>query len=351
MDNKKLTVSIVGGSGYVGGELLRLLLYHPGVQIQQVTSRNFTGLPVSFLHPNLRGLTELKFCSPENLLPCDLLILALPNGDSMKSIEKWMGLDDRIIDLGADFRFQKAEDWELWYGCQHTSPEMLGKFVYGIPEIFREQIRSAKYVAGPGCEAIVSILCLYPFVKNRLIKNFPIIIDAKMGSSQAGSKATWSSHHPERAGAVRSYKPTRHRHTGEIEQLLKIFNPEISVCVSATAIEMIRGILVTIHTFLDYPGNDRDIWKILLQEYKDEPFIRLVKMNQGLYRFPEPKVVLGTNICEIGFEIEERSSRLVIIGAIDNLVKGAAGNAVQCMNLMAGFAEKTGLEFCGLHPV
>jgi N-acetyl-gamma-glutamyl-phosphate/LysW-gamma-L-alpha-aminoadipyl-6-phosphate reductase len=351
MNNSKLTVSVLGGSGYVGGELLRLLLFHPNLRLQQVTSRNFAGLPVSILHPNLRGLTDLKFCSPDSLLPCDLLILALPNGDSMKTIDKWMGLADRIIDLGADFRFQKAEDWEFWYGYPHAAPELLGKFVYGVPEIFREQIRSAKYVAGPGCEAITSILCLYPFVKNKMIKNFPIIIDAKMSSSQAGSKASWSSHHPERAGAVRSYKPTNHRHTGEIEQLLKAFNPEISVCVSATAIEMIRGILVTIHTFLNSPSSDRDIWKILRQEYKDEPFIRLVKMNQGLYRFPEPKVVLGTNLCDIGFEIEERTSRLVIIGAIDNLVKGAAGNAVQCLNIMAGFPETAGLERCGLHPI
>lgn len=350
MENEKLTVSIVGGSGYVGGELLRILLFHPKVKIQQVTSRNFSGNPVSLIHPNLRGWTDLKFSNPDELKPCDLLFIALPNGESMKSMKIWMELAEKIIDLGADFRFHKSEDWKYWYGKEHILPEFLGRFIYGIPEIYRENIKSARYIAGPGCEAIASILCLYPFVKHGIIKNFPIIIDAKMGSSQAGSKASWSTHHPERSGAVRSYKPTEHRHSGEIEQVLKKFSPDISVCISATAVEMVRGILVTIHTFLKNECSDKEIWGILREEYKDESFIRFVKMNQGLYRYPEPKIVMGTNLCEIGFEIENRNSRLVIIGAIDNLVKGSAGNAVQCMNLMANFPEKMGLEFIGIHP-
>ncbi len=350
MADKKLTVSIVGGSGYVGGELLRILLFHSGVRIQQVTSRNFSGIPVSFIHPNLRGITDLKFSSPDNVKPCDILFLALPNGESMKQMKKWMEIAEKVIDLGADFRFKRAEDWKCWYSKEHESPKILEEFVYGVPEIYREKIRSARYVAGPGCEAIVSILCLYPFVKNGIVKNFPIIIDAKMGSSQAGSKASWSTHHPERSGSVRSYKPTGHRHTGEIEQVLKEFSPDVSVCISATAVEMVRGVLVTIHTFLREKYNEKKIWEVLKEEYRDEPFVRFVKTNQGLYRFPEPKVVMGTNFCDIGFEIEERNSRLVLIGAIDNLVKGSAGNAVQCMNLMEGFPERTGLEFIGVHP-
>lgn len=351
MTNEKLSVSIVGGSGYVGGELLRILLSHPRVKIKQVTSRNFAGMPVSFIHPNLRGLTDLRFSKPEDIEQCDLLFLCLPNGESMKSMKKWMEISEKIIDLGADFRFERPEDWKYWYGVEHDSPEILGKFIYGIPELFREDIRSSLYVAGPGCEAIVSILCLYPFIKNKIIKNSPIIIDAKMGSSQAGSRASWSTHHPERSGAVRSYKPTNHRHTGEIEEVLRRFSPDISICISATAVEMVRGVLVTIHTFLNGEFSEKNIWEVLRQEYKDEPFVRFVKMNQGIYRFPEPKIVMGTNICEIGFEIERRNSRLVIIGAIDNLVKGSAGNAVQCMNLMANFSEKMGLEFIGIHPV
>ncbi len=346
-----MLVSIVGGSGYAGGELLRILLFHPEVKVKQVASRKFSGLPVSFPHPNLRGLTDLKFSAPDDLEPCDLIFLALPNGESMHYLEKWMFLSERIIDLGADFRLKKPDDWKYWYGKEHIHPDLLDKFVYGIPEIFNEEIRSAQYIAGPGCEAIVSILCLYPFVKNKIVKSEPIIIDAKMGSSQAGSKATLATHHPERSRAVRSYKPTDHRHSGEIEQILKSFAPDISVKISATSIEMVRGILVTIHTFLETDITEKEIWGILRREYGDKPFVRIVKMEDGIYRFPEPKILQGTNFCDIGFEMEKRGSRLVIIGAIDNLVKGSAGNAVQCMNLMYNFPENLGLEFPGLHPV
>lgn len=351
MSNENLSVTIVGGSGYVGGELLRILSAHPGAKINQVTSRKFSGFPVSMLHPNLRGLTDLRFCDPDDVHPCDIIFLSLPNGESMNSMEKWRSISQKVIDLGADFRLQKPDEWKYWYGKDHLLPHLLDKFVYGIPELFRNKIKSARYVAGPGCEAIVSILCLYPFVKNRIIKDFPIIIDAKMGSSQAGSKASWSTHHPERSGAVRSYKPTGHRHAGEIEQVLKFFSSGFSVNISATSVEMIRGILVTIHTFLEEECSEKEIWRILKKEYGKEPFVRPVKMNHGLYRFPEPKILQGANFCEIGFEKENGSSRLVLIGAIDNLVKGSAGNAVQCMNLMSNFPEKMGLEFPGLHPI
>ncbi len=351
MSKKKVFVSIVGGSGYVGGELLRLLLFHPGVEIKQVTSRNFPRIPVSHLHPNLRGLTELKFQHPDELSSCDLLFLTLPNGESMKKIEQWSNLAEKIIDLAADFRFDRQEDWQFWYGSPHQAPEFLNKFTYGLPEVFREKIQSSNYVAGPGCEAVISILCLFPLVKHKLIKDSPIIIDAKMSSSQAGARVSLSSHHPERAGVVRSYKPTGHRHTGEIEKVLRFYSSEISINISATAVEMVRGILVTIHTFLNEKISERHIWEVFRQEYSQEPFIRMIKLNQGLYRFPEPKVVLGTNFCEIGFEIDQRTSRLVIIGAIDNLIKGAAGNAVQCLNLMWDLPETTGLKFPGLHPI
>ncbi|HRD01369.1 MAG TPA: N-acetyl-gamma-glutamyl-phosphate reductase [Candidatus Saccharicenans sp.] len=351
MKKDLLEVTIVGGSGYVGGELLRLLLRHPQVRINQVTSRKFAHLEVSLLHPNLRGITDLKFLSPDEVKPCDLIFLALPNGESMPGMEKWLGLSEKIIDLGADFRLKDAAEWQLWYGTEHTRPDLLPTFVYGLPEIYRQEIKSARYVAGPGCEAAVSILCLYPFIKNNIIKNHPIIIDAKMSSSQAGSKASWASHHPERAGAIRSYKPTNHRHQAEIEQALRPFSGDIAVGISATAVEMVRGILVTIHTFLDKEISEKEIRGILKKEYGNEPFVRIIKMNRGLYRYPEPKILQGTNFCDLGFELESRTSRLVIIGAIDNLVKGAAGNAVQCLNLMSGFPEETSLEFTGLHPV
>jgi N-acetyl-gamma-glutamyl-phosphate/LysW-gamma-L-alpha-aminoadipyl-6-phosphate reductase len=349
---RNLSVSIVGGSGYAGGELLRLLLRHPGVEVAQVTSDRYAGRPLTLPHPNLRGLTAKTFIRRDALEPCDVLFLALPNGESMKAVDRWAEKAPRIIDLGADFRLGSAAAWESWYGTPHVAPDWIGRFVPGIPELYAERIREAAYVAGPGCEAIVSILSLYPLVKAGLIRPSPVIIDAKMGSSQSGREPTEASHHPERAGAVRSYKPTGHRHAAEIEQALSDAGVETSVQISATAIEMVRGVLVTIHAFLRDPGTgERDVWQAYRSAYAGKPFLRIVKQSSGFYRYPEPKILAGTNFCEIGFEKDARSDRLVVLGAIDNLVKGTAGNAVQCLNLMAGFPEAEGLEFPGLHPV
>ncbi len=351
MNNDQVNVSIIGGSGYAGGELLRILLLHPQVKVQQITSNRYAGTPVSLTHPNLRGLTSLLFSRTEDVEPCDLLFLALPNGESMHSMAAWTGKAEKIIDLGADFRLKKSEDWKYWYGEDHAQPDLLPQFVYGVPELYTEQIKESRFVAGPGCEAIVSILALYPLLKHGLINKDLIIIDAKMGSSQAGNKASAASHHPERAGAVRSYKPTGHRHAAEIEQVLGELCEGVTVNISATAVEMVRGILVTIHTFLLNPDiEEKDVWKVFRSEFQQMPFLRIIKQTQGLYRYPEPKILEGTNFCEVGFAKETRGNRLVVIGALDNLVKGTAGNAVQCMNLMYGFPETTGLEFPGLHP-
>jgi LysW-gamma-L-alpha-aminoadipyl-6-phosphate/LysW-L-glutamyl-5-phosphate reductase len=352
VSGQPLEVSIVGGSGYAGGELLRLLLLHPGVRVRQVTSQRYAGQPVAILHPNLRGLTSLGFCRPEEVEPCDVLFLGLPNGESMRSMDGWLNTAERIIDLGADFRLGSAEAWKKWYGTDHAAPHLLSRFVYGVPEIYPDEIRRAKLVAGPGCEAIVSLLCLYPLVKHGLIESGPIIIDAKMGSSQAGHTPSESSHHPERAGVVRSYKPTGHRHAAEIGRVLETAGGPVRLEISATAIEIVRGILVTIHTHArDGALKDKDVWAALRAEYAGRPFVRIVKQAQGLYRYPEPKILQGTNFCEIGFEKERDSSRLVMLGAIDNLVKGTSGNAVQCLTLMCVFPETAGLEFPGLHPV
>jgi N-acetyl-gamma-glutamyl-phosphate/LysW-gamma-L-alpha-aminoadipyl-6-phosphate reductase len=321
------------------------------VKVRQATSRQFAGQPVSLVHPNLRSLAPLRFCRPEDVEACDILFLALPNGESMLTMETWLGLAAKVIDLGADFRLGDPRLWKAWYGSDHAAPQLMDRFVYGVPEINRQRIREAGCVAGPGCEAIVSILCLYPLLKHGIIGSGPIIIDAKMGSSQVGNKLSAASHHPERAGVVRSYMPVGHRHTAEIERILGGVRSGTRVNISATSIEMVRGILVTIHAFMEGEHAEADIWRVLRSEYSEEPFIRIVKQRAGLYRCPEPKILQGTNICEVGFEMETRENRLVLLGAIDNLVKGTAGNAVQCMNLMTGIPETTGLEFPGLHPV
>ncbi|MBM3282647.1 N-acetyl-gamma-glutamyl-phosphate reductase [Candidatus Gottesmanbacteria bacterium] len=348
---RKISVTIIGGSGYAGGEILRLLLFHPFVSISQVTSRKLAGQLISRAHPNLRGVTDLTFSPPDKISRCDLLFLALPNGVSMEYIEKFQKKADKIIDLGVDFRLHEAAVFEDWYKLKHTCPELLPKFVYGLAELHRQDLKKAKYVACGGCEATVSILTLYPLVRYKIIQPESIIIDAKMGSSQAGVVPSFASHHPERHGVVRSYKPVNHRHSAEIEQELTSFAKNIRVSVSATTIEMVRGLLVTIHTRPKQGISEKDVWRAYRAQYKNEPFIRIVKETDGNYRYPEPKILIGTNYCDIGFALSERENRLVAIGAIDNLGKGTAGQAVQAMNIMLGLPEKTGLEFPGLHPI
>ena len=340
-----IRASIVGGSGYAGGELLRLLLSHPQVEIAQVTSQRFAGKFVHGTHPNLRGATTLKFCAVEDLESCDVLFLALPHGRASEQIEHFASLAERIVDLSADFRLRDAAAYEEWYGKPHPNPAWLDKFVYGLPELYRDEIAGARYVSGVGCNATAVNLALYPLAQQGLIDS--AVIEVKVGSSEAGNSFNAASHHPERSGAVRSFAPTGHRHQAEMKQALG----EFDLHFSATAVELVRGVLCTAHVFLNENLEDKDIWKIYRPAYRDERFIRLVKERKGIFRYPEPKILAGSNFCDIGFEKDARSNRLVVISAIDNLMKGAAGTAVQAMNLMCGFAEDEALGFVGLHPI
>jgi N-acetyl-gamma-glutamyl-phosphate/LysW-gamma-L-alpha-aminoadipyl-6-phosphate reductase len=346
----KIRCSIVGGSGYAGGDLLRLLLTHPNAEVREVTSERFVGKYVHALHPNLRKQTLLKFVSQEELQPCDLLFLCLPHGSAMGKIDRFAGLAPKIIDLSADFRLKNAGDYDVWYGHRHERPELLPKFAYGICELHREEIRGAKWVSSAGCNATAVILGLYPLFKNGLADLERTVVEVKAGSSEGGNSATEASHHPERAGCVRSYRPTGHRHVAEMLQELG-FGKDIHIHFSATSIDMVRGILATCHVFLNRDMDEKTIWKLYREAYGGEPFIRIVKEREGNYRYPEPKLLSGTNFCDIGFEKDSRSNRVVVVSAIDNLMKGAAGQAVQAFNIMHGFDEKTGLEFAGLHPV
>jgi len=340
-----MRVSIVGASGYGGGELLRLLLDHPQVEVHQVTSERNAGKPVTRVHPNLRKRTSLLFSSVADLEKVDLLFVSLPHTESMRRFGALKGLAERIIDLSADFRLKDPSVYRKWYDCDHLHPEMLSEFVYGNVELHREEIRTARYVSGAGCNATAAILPLWPLLKMDVVdRTKPIIAEAKCGSSEGGNVVSEASHHPERSGCVRSYKPTRHRHIAEMEQELGQ-----TIHFSATSVEMVRGILVTAHLFVKPGTTEKDIWKVYRQVYGKEPFIRIVKESQGIYRLPEPKILIGTNYCDIGFELDE--SRLVVISAIDNLMKGAAGQAVHAMNVMCGFDETAGLNFAGLHPI
>jgi N-acetyl-gamma-glutamyl-phosphate/LysW-gamma-L-alpha-aminoadipyl-6-phosphate reductase len=344
-------VSIIGGSGYVGGELLRLLLFHPEAQVVQVTSERLAGRPVTTTHPNLRGARrarELLYSSAARMEECDVLFVALPHGEAARRIGELAGVAPRIVDCSADFRLRDPAAYARWYGAEHPAPEWLGRFVYGLPEIEREAIRSASYVSGVGCNATATNLALLPLVRAGLVdQTRDVVVEVKVGSSEGGAQASDSSHHPERAGAVRSFAPTGHRHTAEVLQVTGLGRVHLSV----TSVELVRGALATAHVFAPGPVAEKDLWRAYRAAYGGEPFVRVVRERQGLYRLPEPKILAGSNYADVGFALDEESGRIVSICAIDNLMKGAAGTAVQCMNLMCGFDEAAGLEFPGLHPI
>ncbi len=349
-----MKVGIIGASGFVGGELLRLLIGHPDVEVTLATSRQYADDYVYRVHPNLRGFTELQF---SNVNPakaaeqCDLVFTSLPHGTSVKVIPELVSSGVKIIDMSADYRLKDPQAYETWYGYKHPNPALLEKFVLGIPELHREEIKKASYVSAPGCMAVTSILGLAPLVKNNMIDTDHIIVDAKIGSSGAGVKPTMSSHHAERYGVVRPYKPVGHRHTAEIEQELSaLARTAVKVSMSAHAVNMVRGILSTCHTFLKREVALAEIWKAYRSTYPSEPFIRFVRDRKGLYRYPDPKIVVGSNFCDIGFETDERNGRIVVLSATDNLLKGAAGIAVQSMNVMMGFDETLGLRSAAIHP-
>lgn len=343
----RIRASIVGGSGYTGGELLRLLLGHPHVDVGQVTSERRAGKRVVAAHPNLRKRTDLTFAAAQVLERCDVLFLALPHGRSGERFDQFQSLAPVIIDLSADFRLRTPDAYPRWYGHEHPHPDLLPRFVYGIPELHREEMHTAGFISSAGCLATPTILGLYPLALAGVINTeMPVVVEVKTGSSGAGAEEGPASHHPERSGAMRSFKPTRHRHTAEIEQ-------ELGLCVafSATAIEAVRGVLSTSHVFLNQPITERDLWQIYRGKYGEEPFIRIVTENSGIYRYPEPKILTGSNFCDIGFELDAERGRVVVIAAVDNLMKGAAGQALQSMNIRLGFPEEAGLEFPGLHPI
>ena len=351
-------VAIIGGSGYAGGELARLLLDHPLVTVTQIASAHHAGHYLHMLHPNLRpafGRAPIRLVAPATLEACDVLFVAQAHGASMQQIGHYLELAPRVIDLSADFRLRHAADYARWYSTEHTAPEHLDHAVYGVPELHRAAIREARLISGAGCLATAAILGLRPLVQAGVLDPaMPLVIEGKVGSSAAGAIADGGSHHPDRSHAVRSYAPTGHRHTAEISQELGWpvdRSPQHGgVAFSATAVELVRGELVTAHAFTRAPLTDGDLWRLFRTAYRDEPFIRLVKERTGNYRYPEPKLLAGTNFCDIGFEADPTTHRIVIMAALDNLMKGAAGNAVQALNVAMGWDETTGLRFTGIHP-
>ncbi|TMC75930.1 MAG: N-acetyl-gamma-glutamyl-phosphate reductase [Chloroflexi bacterium] len=344
-----MKAGVIGAAGYAGGELLRLLLGHPEVREVVAGSESLAGKPVSTAHPNLRKRTSLSFVHYEDVGKCDVLFLALPNG-----AHRAHEFDDRaavLIDLSSDHRLRDPGDYDRWYGSPHPQPDRLDRFVYGIPELHRHKLKAAKRITGAGCNATASILALLPLFQADVVDRArPVVIECKVGSSEGGREPSEDSHHPERSGVVRSFRPVGHRHTAEIEQELRLAGDAVRVDLSVTSVELVRGVLATAHVYIRSALDEKAVWKIYRESYGSEPFVRIVKDRAGIYRYPEPKLLAGTNFADVGFAVDLRANRVVALCAIDNLVKGAAGNGVQAMNVALGFPETAGLEFVGLHP-
>ena len=340
-----LTASVVGGSGFTGGELLRLLAGHPDFAVAQATSRSYTNKTVGHAHPNLRGL-DLRFSDPADLDSVDVLFAATPHGVSMGRIDAFRDAADTVVDLSADFRLNDPADYDAWYDG-HSRPEILSESEYGLVELNRENLPGADLIAAGGCNATASILALKPLVDAGVVDgDTRLVIDVKVGSSEGGAAGGAASHHAERSGIVRPYAPTGHRHEAEIEEYLGL-----SVSFTAHAVDMVRGASATCHVFPNETVSKGDLWSAYRGAYDDEPFMRTVAGGGGVYRYPEPKVVAGTNYGEVGFELDPTNERVVVFSAIDNMMKGSAGQAVHAANVALGLDETAGLEFQGLHPV
>ena len=347
-----IRAAVVGGAGYAGGEVLRILAGHPEVEVVQVTSERLAGKPVASVHPPLRGRTDLRFTSRDALTSADVVFSALGHGESGHEIGRLRDAAPVCIDLGADFRLRDPSDYPRWYGWTHPAPELLAGAVYGLAEMHRAEIAEASLIATGGCLATASILGLAPLAcAGVLDAAIPLVVEAKVGSSAGGSQPSDATHHAHRSGELRSYAPTGHRHTAEIVQELRLGATGQQLAFSATAVEAVRGVLITAHAFLASELDDRELWQLYRSRYASEPFVRIVKSRTGPHRSPNPKVLSGTNYCDVSFERDPHSRRVVVTAALDNLVKGSAGQAVQACNIHFGFPETLGLEFGGLYPI
>jgi N-acetyl-gamma-glutamyl-phosphate reductase len=344
MSQQKLRVGIFGGSGYGGSELLRILLFHPNVEIAFVTANEQAGKTVSEVHRNLNGLTNLSFAAaPEDLstLNVDCVFLALPHGQAMDVVPN-LPSTVKAIDLSGDFRLRNQEEFEKHYKQPHTAMSAQSDFVYGLTETNRESIKQARLIANPGCFATATLLGLAPLVANDLIDG-RVIVDAKTGSSGSGAKAAANTHHPQRMNSFYAYKPFTHQHVPEIEQELKSVGDWTSELVFMThSLPVARGIFASIYVEAKKPLNETELNSLFADFYRESFFVRLVKGS------PDINWVKTTNFCDIGFAA--RGKQLVVFSALDNLVKGAAGQAIQNMNLMFGLEETTGLMLVGTNP-
>ena len=345
-------ITIIGSSGYTGSELLRILFKHREIEEIVPTSRTYCGKPVSSLHKNLKNIYSEIFTNPEiKEIDSDVVFTCTPNGRAMEVVPGLLERGIKVVDMSADFRVER-ETYEQVYKIKHSCPDLLEKAVYGLPELFRDKIKNSSLVANPGCYVTAAVLGIAPLLDEKFKGKFDlnkIVVDAKSGTSGAGAGLSEFLHFSEVCGNLKPYKTTDHRHRPEIESALKRFScTGLKVSFTPTLMPIVRGILNNIHVFVNEENDSENFEKEKLIEiyekfYGDESFVRLVDV-------PYVKNVVNTNYCDIGVDFDLHSGKVLVMSAIDNLIKGASGQAVQNMNLMCGFREKEGLEMVAGHP-
>ncbi len=343
-----IRVGILGATGYAGSELVRLLLQHGGVELTMLTSKSYEGQKMSEVYPALKGVCDMVLSAPVPEVVaknCDLVFTALPHGASKEIIPQLYALGLKVIDLSGDYRYNDQKVYEEWYKQPHSSPELLKESVYGLPELHREEIKKTRLVGNPGCYTTCSILGLAPLLDKGIVSTKHIIIDAKSGVSGAGRGLSVDYHFCECTESMKAYKVATHRHTSEIEQELSLLaGSDVMLSFTPHLVPMKRGIYATIYAELNEMKSKEELIKLYQDYYQDEPFIRIYE--SGL---PESNHVSGSNFVDIGLCVDERLSRVIVVSAIDNLIKGAAGQAVQNMNLLCGFPETKGLTAPGFY--
>ncbi|MFU8860393.1 MAG: N-acetyl-gamma-glutamyl-phosphate reductase [Cyclonatronaceae bacterium] len=347
MSKQKIKAAIAGASGYTGSELARLLVRHPEVEIAMITSETHKGKPFSALHPQFRGILDIPLVSADEVTGSDVgvIFLALPHGVSMEFAEKWAGHRAPMIDFSGDFRLSTPDVYAQWYKKEHTYPSGLKSAVYGLPEIHADNIRKARLVANPGCYPTASILALAPLVADDLILTDTIIIDAKSGLTGAGISSSTTTHFSNVNDNFRAYGVSNHRHTIEIEeQCTGLCGHLVTVQFTPHLLPVDRGILATVYARPRIPMDQAALEKLYHDFYRDQPFVRIRDDNPSL------KDVRGSNYCDIRPVTDPRTNRIIVLSAIDNLVKGAAGQAVHNMNIMFGWPQETGLAHVPLQP-
>ncbi|MEJ2142929.1 MAG: N-acetyl-gamma-glutamyl-phosphate reductase [Gammaproteobacteria bacterium] len=342
-----IKAGIVGGTGYTGVELLRLLAAHPEVELAMITSRSEEGLPVADMYPNLRGYVDLAFSVPDMnaLTSCDVVFFATPNGIAMTMARELVDAGVKVIDLAADFRIKDVDEWSKWYGMEHACPELVDEAVYGLPEVNREAIKQARLIANPGCYPTATQLGFLPLIENKLIETSSLVADCKSGVSGAGRGANVGTLLAECSESFKAYAVAGHRHLPEIKQGLTIAAAKaVGLTFVPHLTPMIRGIHATLYGQLTTSG--QDLQSLFEQRYVDEPFVDVLPAGSH----PETRSVKGANTCRIAIHQPQDGNTVVILSVIDNLVKGAAGQAVQNMNIMFGLPESSGIDGIALIP-